>query len=118
MPNRQIEIPYGKEKIAVEVPQENVQDIIYPNKVSIREPETVLRQALDNPVGMESFDEFVKKSKDILFIVNDGTRPTPTSTILRLLDERMDLASAKYIIATGAHRAPTEEEFNFIFGAL
>lgn len=67
---------------------------------------------------MENFDKFLEESEDILFIVNDGTRPTPTALILRLLNERMDLESAKYIIATGAHRAPTEEEFNFIFGDL
>ncbi len=67
---------------------------------------------------MEPFEKFLNKSDDILFIINDGTRPTPTSTILRLLNSRMELKSAKYIIATGAHRAPTEEEFHFIFGDL
>lgn len=118
MPARQMEIPYGKDKVAIEVPEENIKGIVYPNKVPIREPEAILRRALDNPVGMESFDKFIEKSKDILFIVNDGTRPTPTSTILGLLGNKMNLEDAKYIIATGAHRAPTEEEFKFIFGDL
>jgi len=113
-----IEIPYGKDKVTINVTEENVKDIIYPNKVEIREPDVILKEALDNPIGMESFDEFLNKSDNILFIVNDGTRPTPTSTILKLLEGRMDLKSAKYIIATGVHRFPTDEEFNFIFGDL
>ncbi len=111
-----IEIPYGKDKVTINVAEENVKDIIYPNKVEIRKPDVILKEALNNPVGMESFDKFLNKSDNILFIVNDGTRPTPTSTILKLLGEKMDLKSAKYIIATGVHRFPTDEEFNFIFG--
>lgn len=113
-----IEIPYGKDKIPIELPQENIKNIIYPNKVEIKEPEIIISEALDNPVGMESFDEFLNKSENILFIVNDGTRPTPTSTILKILNDRMDLKSSKLIVATGVHRAPTDEEFNFIFGDL
>ena len=51
-----------------------------------------------------------------MFIVNDGTRPTPTCKVLDALAERMDLTKARYLIATGTHRAPTEEEHRFIFG--
>ena len=48
--------------------------------------------------------------------MNDGTRPTPTCKVLDALAERMDLTKARYLVATGAHRAPTEEEYRFIFG--
>jgi nickel-dependent lactate racemase len=100
------------------LPEENIKDIIYPNKVEQRDLDKVINHALDNPVGMESFDEFSAKNKDILFVVNDGTRPTPTAAILKILNKRMDLAKAKYIIATGIHRPPTEEEYRYIFGEL
>jgi nickel-dependent lactate racemase len=36
--------------------------------------------------------------------------------VLDALAERMDLTMARYLIATGDHRAPTEEEYRFIFG--
>ncbi len=84
----------------------------------IRDADEVLREALENPVGSESFQEFINHSDDIMFIVNDGTRPTPTAQILKLLSDKMDLTTARYIVATGAHRAPTDEEFRFIFGEL
>jgi nickel-dependent lactate racemase len=113
-----IKIPYGKEEIQVNIPKENVKDIIYPNKVEKRDPDKLVNYALDNPIGMESFDEFLSKNRNILFIVNDGTRPTPTASILKILDKRMDLIEAKYIIATGIHSSPTEEEYSYIFGEL
>ena len=53
-----------------------------------------------------------------MFIVNDGTRPTPTAAILRVLSKKIDLSSVRFLIATGIHRAPTEEEYRMIFGEL
>ena len=47
----------------------------------------------------------------MVFIVNDGTRPTPTAAVLRALSSRMDLKHVRFLIATGMHRAPTEEEY-------
>jgi len=111
-----IEIPYGKSSINVEVFKERIKEIVYPNKVEIRNPEEVLEEALENPFGTEKFEDFVDEEKDVVFIVNDGTRPTPTSLILKLLSKRMDLPNARYIVATGAHRTPTRDEMEFIFG--
>jgi nickel-dependent lactate racemase len=68
---------------------------------------------------MESFGSFALKSEKLLVIVNDATRPTPTSTVLKelypYLKHHPDL---KFLIATGAHRAPTEDELRYIFGEL
>lgn len=100
------------------MPEENIKEIIYPNKVEQKDPNKVINHILDNPIGMESFDEFLVKNKDILFVVNDGTRPTPTASILKILNKRMDLTKSKYIIATGIHNTPTEEEYSYIFGDL
>ena len=61
-------------------------------------------------------DEFLAGGEDIVFIVNDGTRPTPTAKVLDALSKRMDLKKARYLVATGTHRDMTEEEYNFVFG--
>ena len=53
----------------------------------------------------------------MVFIVNDGTRPTPTAKVLDALSKRMDLRSARYLIATGTHRDMTPEEYDFVFGS-
>jgi nickel-dependent lactate racemase len=75
-----------------------------------------IRKALQNPVAGPALEKFLEGGKDIVFIVNDGTRPTPTCKVLDALADRMDLTKARYLVATGDHRAPTEEEYRFIFG--
>ena len=62
-------------------------------------------------------EDFLKGGEDIVFIVNDGTRPTPTAKVLDALSKRMDLRSARYLIATGTHRDMTPEEYDFVFGS-
>lgn len=110
-------IPYGKdEKQYLHLPEENFAGMIYPKDVPVGDERMVVRSALDHPVAGPSLEKFLEGGEDIVFIVNDGTRPTPTCKILDALSERIDLGKARYLIATGDHRAPTEEEYRFIFG--
>ncbi|UCD16915.1 MAG: DUF2088 domain-containing protein [Candidatus Zixiibacteriota bacterium] len=54
-----------------------------------------------------------------LFIVNDAYRPTPTARVLRWLQDAGRLnAAASFLVATGCHRAPREEQMRDIFGEL
>lgn len=113
----QLSIPYGKdEKQALNIPDENFAGTVYPKDVHTADEPKEIRRALQNPVAGPTLEKFLEGGKDIVFIVNDGTRPTPTCKVLDALAERMDLTKARYLVATGAHRAPTEEEYRFIFG--
>ena len=111
----QVAIPYGKENIKVNISESF--EILVPNKVEVKDQDEIIEKALNNPIGTESFEEFAEKAERLLVIVNDATRPTPTAKILEylypVLVSHMDL---KFLIATGIHRAPTEEEYRFIFG--
>lgn len=110
-----MKLPYGeKGTIEAEVPDVNLAGIAGPNDVCGSAKE--IDHALFHPCGGRSLESFLEEGEDIVIIVNDGTRPTPTAKVLDSLAERMDLRSARYLIATGAHRGPTEEELNFIFG--
>ena len=111
----QIDIPYGKENIKINVPDDC--EILVPNKVSIKDQDELIGEALEKPIGFESYDEFAEDADKILVIINDATRPTPTSKILKyLLPVLSPHPDVKFLIATGVHRAPTEEEYRFIFG--
>jgi len=111
----QVDIPYGRENIKVNVPEDY--EILVPNKVKIKGEEKLIEAALENPFGFESYDEFAEDADKLLVIVNDATRPTPTSKILKyLLPVLSSHPDVKFLIATGVHRAPTEEEYRFIFG--
>lgn len=111
-----IDVPYGKENITVEVPDINLGEIVYPNQVEVGDERETIHYAIENPLNSNSFKEFMSDAKDILFIVNDATRPTPTAKVIDILYDKIKDKHIKFIIATGVHRAPTEEEFDFIFG--
>ena len=111
----QVNIPYGKEKIKVNISEPC--EILNPNKVSIKDQDKLIENALENPIGFESYDEFAENANRLLVIVNDATRPTPTSKILSyLLPVLSSHPDVRFLVATGVHRAPTEEEYRFIFG--
>lgn len=112
-----IDIRYGKDGTQkLEVPDKNLIGIFTPKDVECPPSNESINKAIDNPMGYGSLDSFLEGGKDVVFIVNDGTRPTPTAKVLDALSERMDLRSARYLIATGTHRAMTDEEYDFVFG--
>jgi nickel-dependent lactate racemase len=114
----EIPIPYGQERVSIQVPDENVLGVIYPNRVDTGPERETLLGALEHPAESPSFLEFLDDARDVLFVVNDGTRPTPTAKVLEILYDRIRGIDSRFIVATGAHRAPTDGEFRFIFGPL
>ena len=111
-----IEIPYGRESVEAYIREENCGEMIYPNEVEVGDEFETLLQALENPVASDSFDQFLSDAEDILFIVNDATRPTPTAKVLDIISHKISSLNVRFIIATGVHRASTEEELQEIFG--
>ncbi|MEE9117200.1 MAG: lactate racemase domain-containing protein, partial [Calditrichia bacterium] len=111
-----LDIPYGKGSISISIPDENLAGVIRPNEVKIGNERDTIIKAIQNPINSKNFEEFLSDAKDVLFIVNDGTRPTPTSKILDIIHDKFQEKDIKFIIATGVHRAPTEDELEFIFG--
>jgi nickel-dependent lactate racemase len=111
----QVKIPYGKGNIDINIPENS--EILIPKKVEIKSEDKLIEEALENPLGFESYDEFADDSEKLLVIINDASRPTPTSKILKyLLPVLSSHPGVKFLIATGVHREPTEEEYKYIFG--
>jgi nickel-dependent lactate racemase len=110
-----VDIPYGRENIKLNITEPY--EVLVPKKVEIKDEDKIIENALENPIGYESYDEFFDKCDKLLVIINDATRPTPTSKILTyLLPVLSSHPDIKFLIATGVHRAPTEDEYRFIFG--
>ena len=110
-----VKIPYGSEKIKINIP--NSTKIILPNRVQIKNEEKIIRNSLKNPIDSITIEEFINKSKNILIIINDATKPTPTNKILKNLypyiKKHKDI---KFLIACGTHKHPKNEELKNIFG--
>jgi nickel-dependent lactate racemase len=112
----EIQIPYGKEYIPIQIPDKKNLGVYHSNLVDIGIEHDTLRQALEHPIDSPNFPTFLKDARDILIIVNDATRPTPTAKVLEIISEQINDVDCSLIIATGNHRSPTQEEYEFIFG--
>jgi len=124
-----IHVPYLKEHLELIIPDNISTVIAEPNEYPIQKTtKELIEEALTSPVypdglNNENLLQFLKGSSSLLIIVNDATRPTPTSAMLEALlphikDANISLNNVKIIVATGAHRGPTEEEYHQILGPL
>lgn len=111
-----INISYGEKEITVDVPDDKVNGVLSLNEVEKKDEQELLKKALNRPIDSPSFDEFI--GDNTLFIVNDATRPTPTAKVLDIIKDKIEEHDVKFIVATGSHREPTEEEYKWIFGDL
>jgi len=113
-----IEVPYASGVEVVEVPDKNLGEIIYPKDIHTPNKTSIVLEAINRPLKSKPLREFIQGGQEILVIVNDATRPTPSGKIIGVLHEHLQGRNVKYLVATGMHRAPTPEEYGFIFGDL
>lgn len=113
-----VEVPYGGGIEAVEVPDENLGEIVYQKDVKTDDRVQIILDAVKKPLGSPPLSKFLNGAKDLLVIVNDATRPTPTWRIITAILPFLLNKKTRFIVATGMHRAPTEEEYHYIFGDL
>ena len=109
-------MPFGEGVETVEIPDEALGEVVFPNELNECDEEALLKAAFSKPIGSGSLADFVREATNILVIVNDATRPTPTSKVLDFLLPSLAGLNVKFIVATGMHREPTDEEMRFIFG--
>jgi nickel-dependent lactate racemase len=111
-----LRLPYGKEgHLEAAIDEARIEGIIEPNRVPIGDEGEVIRRALEHPVGSAGVRAFLAGARDVLVIVNDPTRPTPTARVLDYLEPELAGLEVSFIVATGAHRTPTPEEYVQIF---
>ncbi|MDR3333342.1 MAG: nickel-dependent lactate racemase [Treponema sp.] len=116
-------IPYLNTTFPLEFPDENLLVVAEPNDFTVAlSPEAILQESMGagGKTGQD-LETFLQGSSQVLIIINDATRPTPTETMLgalRPIFERVGLQSENLtlLVATGAHRGPTEEEYRQILG--
>ena len=108
-------IHYAKETVDLNI--EYDVEVLRPHQFELEDEESLIKKALDNPYHMVKFEEFAAFEESLLVVVNDATRPTPTARIIQELYPVLSKhPRLTFIVATGAHRAPTEEEYDMMFG--
>ena len=111
-------LPYNKGSFDIEIPNSIQVTAISPavQRVSSK----TYKDHLSGIFLSDKWREFLRKTKNtaILIIINDASRATPTNEILPHLLSVLQLNNIKseFLIATGSHRLPTDDELTFIFG--
>lgn len=118
-----VTLPYGHEKVSFEIPEKNFIGMMDPDFTpALTDLKAAIEYAIDNPIGTKPLGEIVKPGKKITVVIDDGSRPTPISTILPILLPRLEAAGAKpeditIVAALGSHRYMTEAELEERVGA-
>ncbi|MCD4690562.1 nickel-dependent lactate racemase, partial [bacterium] len=81
-------------------------------------PSTAIAAALTSPLDAPDLSQFLAGASTLLIIVNDRTRTTPTAAILAEIEPLLAGLDVTVLVATGTHRAPTEDEISEILGPL
>lgn len=112
------DIPWQKGHFSIRIPDANYMGTFHPNDFEAQKsPSELVEEALhQTQYQQRTFKQFLELDGPLLVIVNDGTRPTPTVEVLKVIGDRLLEKDVHFIIATGVHRAPTDEEYRFIFG--
>src|ERR1035438_588908 len=113
---------FGKGRIEVSIPEGFRTEVIRSKTGAALEDEAAaVASALDRPIGCEALGEIARGKKTAAISVCDITRPAPNRVTLPPLLERLHAAGipvegVMILIATGLHRAATEDEVNTIVG--
>ncbi len=120
---RTVKFPYGKQELSYDFREEELAAVLT-SSVEEYIPEadenTLVEQAVANPVGSAPLCELVKGKKKVVIIASDHTRPVPSKVImpvmLREIRKGNPEADITILIATGCHRETTKEELIGKFG--
>jgi nickel-dependent lactate racemase len=117
-----VRFSFGKGGLDVQVPEGFRTQVIHSKTGAPLEDEAAaLGRALDEPIGCAPLAEIARGKRTAAISVCDITRPAPNQMTLPPLLERLHGAGipaqgVTILIATGLHRAATEEEVQTIVG--
>ncbi|MBN2287601.1 MAG: nickel-dependent lactate racemase [Tissierellales bacterium] len=116
-------LPYGKAIKEIDVEDSHLKGILLSRTHSYKpeKSETELVQdALNNPVNSPLLEDLVKDKKNIVIISSDHTRPVPSHITMPVLLETIRKTNKEgkitILVATGVHRASTNEELRAKYG--
>lgn len=118
-----VEFPYGRDKVAYDFEGEKLEGVLVSALHGYRaeaDGMTLVRRAMEAPIGSPRLGELAREKKKIVIIASDHTRPVPSKVIIPPMLEEIREASPEaeitILIATGCHRETTREELVNKFG--
>ncbi|MBE5839484.1 MULTISPECIES: nickel-dependent lactate racemase [Butyrivibrio] len=118
-----ISIPYYTSTMDIHVEEENLKAVITAKMHEFKTEKTeveLVKEALEHPIGVAPLCELAKGKKKVVLVTSDHTRAVPSKITLPLelaeIRKGSPDADITILIATGLHRATTEEEQRRMFG--
>ncbi len=112
-----VELPYGKGTRTFEIEDDHLRAVLVSRAHSYRpgKSETILvKEALENPVNSPRLEDLARGKKNMVIISSDHTRPVPSHITMPVLLETLRRVNREgkitILVATGVHRASSEEE--------
>lgn len=117
-----IELPYGHDTIAIEVPGEKLVGTFLPRALApFSNPTEALREALASPVSSPQLRDLAAGAESVAVAMEDATRPVPNALLIDAVMSELDAAGVlppqvKVVVATGLHRPMTDDELAAALG--
>ena len=117
-----LSLAYGRQQQAIVLDGNHPVVILDPKSGSnSADIDTIVREALSNPIGTQRLCEMVHPGERTVIIVSDITRPCPTPTLLPLILEELSCAGLTpddilIVFGVGSHRKHTEAEKESLVG--
>ena len=117
-----LEIGFGNGTQPIEVPDQNLKQILKLSDLPETEDEQVLiHRALEHPIGSKRLKEICSYGEKVAIVTSDLTRPMPTWKVLPALLEELNQVGIPdsdivLVFALGSHRPMTEAEMQHLMG--
>lgn len=120
---KQIKFPFGRGELELEVEAERLQGVLVSraHQFKAEKSETeIVKEAVENPVASKRLSELTPGKNEIVIISSDHTRPVPSHITMPVLIDKIRKtapeAEITILVATGFHRASTDEELRDKYG--
>ncbi len=121
-----MELQYGKGSVHVDLPDENVSDVLQLKHAECRPLHELLKESITHPCGAPRLSKLLRRNKptDVVILVSDRTRSISRySEILsfvagEIVDAGVDEKNMEFVVALGTHRKHTAEEHTVLYGNL
>jgi len=118
-----IELPWGAEKISLNLPEAwQITGILEPSTLpGVPDPTRETARSLQSPAGSQRLSALVKPGARIALVIDDSSRPTPVSAILPAVFDELEHGNVQrdqvtVVPALGLHRPMTQEEIELRTG--
>ncbi|MBN1781115.1 nickel-dependent lactate racemase [bacterium] len=118
MKHRKIILPYAGGTVKISVPESRLAGVLNPNPVQSRSPAELFKNAFSEPLKAPVPGQWIHGGEQLLVIVNDASRPTPTAAVLEMMKPFLQKTRVEFLVATGTHGQATELELRLMLGSF